>query len=535
MIRASSSFSLHLIFRSLACASALLLMGTALRADEVQKHFDTAVSLYKEHKTDEALSEFQLALKGAPKDATILRWIGFLNLQRKNYEAAREPLEQAIALDPNSVVAHLNLGNVYDGLKMYNKALEEFQKVTRLNPDSADAYFDEGMVYSRTNRWTEAAEALRTAAKLDTQSASGSRKPNVPARKEDPYIQDALGYALLNGGDSRGAVTAYQKAVSLAPDNAEFSYHLGLAWRKSGEDKKVPQDIALTNARRALKNAVDRSPSNYEMTELYAEVLFDQGNNADAAEQFAKAADLDKTQYNPVYNMAIAYSRQGRYADAEKAYTHALSLVKPGDGATQRRNALNGLSVAQYRQKKYEEAIANLKTITSEYPSETVAWVNLASAYRNRGDESGEIEALRGAIANGANYSSLPQLYSALGALLYKHEDTAGALEQYRLANQKQPNNADTLNGLALTEQKQGKTEEAIRHFQAATKANPRFADAFNNLGVAYENRYKTSKDKADLDRALAAYTQALTIDPNHPLARKNKQRFDKAKQSGGK
>ena len=37
--------------------------------------------------------------KGAPKDATILRWVGFLQLELRHYEAARDPLEQAVTLD----------------------------------------------------------------------------------------------------------------------------------------------------------------------------------------------------------------------------------------------------------------------------------------------------------------------------------------------------------------------------------------------------------------------------------------------------
>ena len=515
------------MLRGLAVSAMFLAVITGARADDVQKHFDTGVKLYREHKLEDALDEFNLALKGAPRDASILRWIGFLQLERQNYESARDPLEQAIALDPNSAVSHLNLGNVYDGLKLYPKALDEFRKVTRLQPDSADAFYDIGLIQSKLGHWSEAGEALRTAARLDSAAAA---KGAAPGRREDPAIDDALGYALLNGNDSRGAIAAYQKAVSLAPDSAEYNYHLGLAWRRLADEKKGSADSALPNARRALKAAVDRSPGSYEYTELYGEVLFDMNSNAEAVEMFGRAAELDKTQYNPVFNMAVAYSRLGRYNEAEKAYARALTVVKPGDDSQIRRNALNGLSTSLIKQRKYDDAISNLKVCTSEFPADTVAWVNLASAYRIKGDEPAQIEALRGAIANGAGYTNLPMLRSALGALLYKRDDLAGAVEQYSLANRAQPNNADILNGLALTEEKQGHTDDAIRDFQVAIKANPRFADAYNNLGVAYESRHRTSKDKADLDKALTAYNQALAIDPHHALARKNKDRFDKFK-----
>jgi len=509
------------------CSCLLFLTLRSAFADDVQKHFDAGVKLYQDGKKENALDEFNLALKGAPKDATILRWVGFLELELRRYEAARGPLEQAVSLDPNSIVAHLNLGNVYDGLSLYPKALEEFRKVTKLKPDSADAFYDIGLIYSKMSKWTDAADALKSAARLDAAAAAKAVRSGI---KEDPAIEDALGYALMNTNDVHGAITAYQKAVALAPDNAEFNYHLGLAWRRLAEDKKTAPEAALASARKALKVAVERTPNNYEYAEQYAEVLFDLNANGEAAEQFARAAELDKSQYNPVYNMAVSYSRLKRYGDAEKAYSRALTLVRPGDDNSLRRNALNGLTVSLYKQNKFDDAISQLKTFTTDYPSETVAWVNLASAYRAKGDEQGQIDALRGAIANGAGYPNLASLRGYLGSLLYRKDDTAGALEQYTAANRAQPNNADILNGLALTEEKAGRVDDAIRDFLAAIKVKPNFADAYNNLGVAYESRNRSTKDKADLDKALAAYNHALAIDPKHALARKNKDRFDKTR-----
>jgi tetratricopeptide (TPR) repeat protein len=519
-------FRLSTGLRRVAGAGVLLLLATRAHADEVQQHFDAGVKLYQEHKAEQALNEFDRALKGAPKDANILRWIGFLQLERQNYEAARDPLEQAAALDPNSVVAHMNLGNVYDGLKLYPKALDEFKKVARLKPDSADAFYDMGLIQSKLEHWTDSADSLRTAARLDAATAAKANS----SHKEDPGIDDALGYALISNDDARGAVAAYQKAISLSPGTAEYYYHAALAWRRLADEKKAPREPALTNARHALKTAVERAPAVYDYVELYAEILFDLNSNGEAVEQFTRATELDKQQYNPVYNMAIAYSRMMRYADAEKTYARALTLVKAGDDAALRRNALNGLSTSLFKQGKFDEAIANLKNFTAEFPAETVGWVNLASAYRSKGDETAQVEALRSAIANGAGYANLPQLRAALGALYYKRDEGAAALEQYALANRTLPNNPELLNGLALTEEKLGKADDAIRDFQAAIKANPRFADAYNNLGVAYESRYRTSKDKADLERAVTSYDQALAIDPRHALARKNKDRFDRSR-----
>jgi len=52
---------------------------------------------------------------------------------------------------------------------------------------------------------------------------------------------------------------------------------------------------------------------------------------------------------------------------------------------------------------------------------------------------------------------------------------------------------------------------------------NPQYAMAYNNRGTAYDN-------KGDYDAAIRDYDAALRIDPNHPLARSNRELALKAK-----
>ncbi len=509
-------------------APVLLSLAISMKADDVKDHFEKGLKLYNEKKLDSSLSEFNSALKGSPKDPTILRWVGFLNLEKQNYEAARSPLEQAVAIEPKSVVAHLNLGNVYDGLKLYSKALGEFKEVTKLKPNSPDAYFNIGLLYSKVGKWNDASEALRTSAKLDEASVKERNDKAVGKDRvsEDPYTLDALGAALSGAGNTKEALAAYQKAVSIAPANSSFNYHLAIAWLKMSDAKLTPLDMALSNSKTAFKAALEGSSAKYDLTERYGEALFDKNANEAAVEQFSKAVEMDKTQFGAIYHLGLAQSRLGEYAKAEQAYDTATALLKSGDPKL-RISLLNNLSFVQFKQNKIDAALENLKTLTVEFPSETVAWVNLASCYRSKSDEDGEMRALKGAIENGNGYKNVGQLRAALGSLLYRKKNFTEALGQYTQANELQRGKADILNDLALTEQQLGKIEDAIKHFIAANKANPKFGDAFNNLGVAYETRFNTSMNQEDLDKALSSYNKALAVEPGNTLARKNKERLE--------
>ena len=70
--------------------------------------------LIDRNRYDEAFTLTEASLKYAPKDANLLVDRGFLALQRGHGDVARSSWEQAIAVDPNQVNAHLYLANELD-------------------------------------------------------------------------------------------------------------------------------------------------------------------------------------------------------------------------------------------------------------------------------------------------------------------------------------------------------------------------------------------------------------------------------------
>ncbi|MDR2494604.1 MAG: tetratricopeptide repeat protein [Spirochaetaceae bacterium] len=65
--------------------------------------------------------------------------------------------------------------------------------------------------------------------------------------------------------------------------------------------------------------------------------------------------------------------------------------------------------------------------------------------------------------------------------------------------------------------------DEAIAAFTAALRIDPNHANAKGNLATAYNNRGVAYANRGDYDRALADYTAALRIDPNHAAAYSNR------------
>jgi len=92
--------------------SLMLVVSISLNA-LAQDDFHRGISLYEEGKLAEAKAAFESALQATPEDSVVLTWCGTVALELDQIPAATEYLEQAVAQDAESQVAHNNLGNAY--------------------------------------------------------------------------------------------------------------------------------------------------------------------------------------------------------------------------------------------------------------------------------------------------------------------------------------------------------------------------------------------------------------------------------------
>ena len=102
-----------------------------------------------------------------------------------------------------------------------------------------------------------------------------------------------------------------------------------------------------------------------------------------------------------------------------------------------------------------------------------------------------------------------------LGIALYDGGDISGAIAQYKIAIQTDPDRAAAHNNLGDALLKQGNIHEAIQSFHRALDLKPDFAEAHNNIGNAF---FKLGK----IDEASHGFHRALTLNPDHIEAHNN-------------
>jgi len=132
----------------------------------VQSHFKQAVRLQEQGKLQEAIAEYDEALKLNPKQAEAYtnRGTAYANLGQP--QRAIDDYTQAIVLNSKDALAFNNRGYTYLELRRYEVALADFNETIRLKKEFANAYLNRGIVLSLLGRQAEAQKDLDLVVKM---------------------------------------------------------------------------------------------------------------------------------------------------------------------------------------------------------------------------------------------------------------------------------------------------------------------------------------------------------------------------------
>jgi len=87
-----------------------------------------------------AISEFEKSLKSGGEDmAEVHNALGYAYFSQQQFDLAIRKYKEAIALQPEYVVAINNLGHVYEKKKLIPQALEAYQQALAIAPDNETA------------------------------------------------------------------------------------------------------------------------------------------------------------------------------------------------------------------------------------------------------------------------------------------------------------------------------------------------------------------------------------------------------------
>ena len=219
-----------------------------------------------------------------------------------------------------------------------------------------------------------------------------------------------------------------------------------------------------------------------------------------------KKDELTNNRLRRLYNYVYAnfYIHADNYADAEPFLVEA---VKGSRGAQKTR--LNFLLGQVYQHlgrfaEAYKAFDAAGSSSSAPYRTKFNARIKQSEVFMGK-DIEPEVKALRRMTRYDRNKEYLDQVYYAIGNLYLAHGDTAKAIENYELANEK-----STRNGVdkAVNQVRLGELYFLRGNYE---KAQPNYSEAVPLLPESFPD-YETIKRRSDVLDELAVYSQNVNL-----------------------
>ena len=398
---------------------------------------------------------------------------------------AIESYSGAIALRPDSMIAHLKRGMVYRQQGELEAALRDLRESSDLDPSAPRPLEEVGDVNIALGRYDRAVERYERYIELDDQSARVLYK---------------LGLARYRSGRLKDALAPLREALQRDPSLGEAHYVLGLVQRDQND---------LTAAKASLAAALKLNAGNQAAREALADVLSLEGDHGHAIDELEALAALDPSKPERAIALGLAQSRAGRHDAAVLTLSRAVERF-PDEPQAYAALGHVWLTTAQLRGdrvalKKAVEALGQAAA-RADASSETLA--ELGRALALSGDAAGAERLLRQAVAR---LPVPPDAYLQLASVTERDgriQDARDALMKYAtLVGDGQPL-AGIATQIADFSIRLGEPAVAVRWFdRALDEAGPttvllaRLADAALKAG--------------DVTRARQVVDEGLAAEPN--------------------
>ena len=200
---------------------------------------------------------------------------------------AIEAYSGAIALRPESMLAHLRLGETYQRRGDLEEAAREFRRAASLDATATRPLEELGDAHYQLQRYTRAIEAYEAFLRVDDRS---------------PKVSYKLALACYRNGALDAALAALNLALRLDPRMAEAYYLRGLCLRDKGR---------RADAVAAFENAVAQAPAMIPAREELADAYRAFGRTHDELEQLQMLAGLDRDHIERQVAVGLAHARAG--------------------------------------------------------------------------------------------------------------------------------------------------------------------------------------------------------------------------------
>ena len=256
-----------------------------LDPEDATAYVERGLAYYKKGEYDEAIADYDEAIRLNPKYAAAYESRGFAYRQKDDWDRARDDnyhsikleADKQIAFDPENANAYKNRGNSYSYKGEYDLAIADYDEAIKLDPEDVAAYENRGLAYYAKGNYDRAMADHNEAIRYDEADRNAPNSPQLYLNRGNLYEEM---------GDYGAALKDYDASLRLCLDYADFSID---------SDFILVDPDTVDTAIKLLDSVVE----DYYRSENFADaayysgvsILFT-GNTHIARENFERARDL---------------------------------------------------------------------------------------------------------------------------------------------------------------------------------------------------------------------------------------------------
>jgi len=295
-----------------------------------------------------AIEAYKKAYVLDPKSQVIGERLAEIYWKAQRIHDAVAEAQEILKRDPDNVQSRRLLGRIYlrslgdvsassGQSETVGRAIEQYREINRLDPSDTESALWLARLYRLKNEHDKAEQVLKSILKNDPENEPAVEQltqllmdqgksaeavtllEGITAHSPSPVLLDLLGDAHTQAHELEKAEQAYRKAAELDP--AELSHQRGLGQTLLAEEK---YSEALKVYEKLSDVMPDDSDVYLRIAQIYREL-----HQLDKAEQnLVKARQYAPGSLEVMYNEAMLYQAQGRYEDAIRVLSNAVTDIK---------------------------------------------------------------------------------------------------------------------------------------------------------------------------------------------------------------
>jgi len=226
-----------------------------------------------------------------------------------NFEKARVEFRNALQIAPNDAEARFMNGRVAEKLRDIRTAVGMYQGAIEVNADHVQARANLGRLMVFGGAPQRALELV---------------EPGLAKHPDDAALLTVRGAARIQLKDKAGSLADAERAVKIAPDNADAVALLASLYRQAGQTERAVE---------LIKNVLERQPKAVDLRQVLVSLYLSVDEQEMAAQEMRKVIEQQPTELSHRVQLALLYARAKKPADAEKVLRDATAALPKSDEA----------------------------------------------------------------------------------------------------------------------------------------------------------------------------------------------------------